>query len=270
MARYVPDKKIFEWTLFAIVNKIKPLLVGPTGCGKTLILEYIAALCGRPFLRIDHTQELEKAQVFGIVHIQPGGYTEFVPGDLPLSASTPAIDALDELSRAPGGANMIYKRLLDRNEIYMPEMKEAGAKAIIPDEYFCVAATDNTKGDGEDMDKYPMSNVQDAAFRNAWGILLECDYLDVKEEKALIKGLAPTMQASEITQLANLSKLLHAGFKKGDINTAFSPRQLDTICSLYNKGIALNQAIEMAYVSFVSKSELTDVRESIRAAFGSK
>jgi MoxR-like ATPase len=268
LGMYVPPKKDFEWISFSFTNAIKPLCVGPTGCGKTLAFEYYAAVCGRPCLRVDNTQELDKAQVFGTVHITDGD-TDFVPGDIPQSASEPTIVILDELSRATGGANMIYKRMLDRNEIYLPEMKKAGTKAITPDPEWRVCATDNTKGDGEDMDKYPMSNVQDAAFRNAWGILLEADYLPLAEEATLIKSFTDgKMPNQQVKGLASFSKLVHAGFKKGDISTAFSPRQIQTICQFYNAGIPLDEAIQMAYINFCSKSEMADVQESLRAALG--
>ena len=270
LAMYVPPRKDFEWISFAFATDEKVLYVGPTGCGKTLAFEYYAAVCGRPCLRVDNTQELDKAQVFGTVHITDGD-TDFVPGDIPQSASQPTIVILDELSRATGGANMIYKRMLDRGEIYMPEMKEAGTKAIVPDAHWRVCATDNTKGDGEDMDKYPMSNVQDAAFRNAWGILLEADYLSKSEETELIKSMAKGMMAAaDVNALATFSKLVHSGFKKGEINTAFSPRQLGTICKFYCAGIPLKDAIQMAYINFCSKSELADVMETLRASFGGK
>jgi MoxR-like ATPase len=269
MSGYIPPKKDFEWVSFAFAKGIKPLSVGPTGCGKTLMYEYYGAVTGRPVLRVDNTQELDKAQVFGTVHITDGD-TDFVPGDIPLSCAAPTVVILDELSRATGGANMIYKRMLDRNEVYMPEMKESGAKAITPDKYWVLCATDNTKGDGEDLDKYPMSNVQDAAFRNAWGILLEADYLDKSEETDMVRSLtSKKMPMKEAKKLATFSYLIHAGFKKGEINTAFSPRQLVNICDMYMGGVELRVAVQMCYINFVSSSELADVNESLRAAFGS-
>jgi len=171
-ATYVPPKEDFEWFSYAIVNGLKPLVVGPTGCGKTLMAEYYAASTGRPCLRIEHNVELDRATVFGQVHITEGD-TNFVPGMLICSAAAPTIVILDEVSRASGHANMIYKRIMDRGEIYIPEMKDAGLRAVKPDDFWAVCGTDNTKGDGEDLDKYPMSNIQDAAFRNAWSLLVK-------------------------------------------------------------------------------------------------
>ena len=175
---------------------------------------------------------------------------------------------LDEVSRAPGGANMIYKRALDRGELFVPEMKDAGQRAIKPVDGWIICGTDNTKGDGEDMDKYPMSNVQDAAFRNAMGAMIEFDYLPLKEEEALITGMAAEMDAGTVKKLAQFSNLMHGAFKESEINTAFSPRQLETICKHFNNGMDIRASIDLAFVSFCAKSELSDVKESLRACFG--
>jgi MoxR-like ATPase len=269
---YVPPEKEFEWFSLSIVSGAKCLVIGPTGCGKTLMAEYYAAITGRPCLRVDHTQELDKVQTFGQTHINNEGgvsVTEFIPGDIPLSASTPCIVILDEVSRATGGANMIYKRMLDRNTIYLPEMKQVGEKEIIPHPHWVVCGTDNTKGDGEDLDKYPMSNVQDAAFRNAWDILIEADYLKPSAEAALIRKMNSSIPKPDADKLAKFSKLMHDAFKSGQINTAFSPRQLKTICSFMERNVSMLNSIAMAYVSFCSKSEIADVSESLRAVFGS-
>jgi MoxR-like ATPase len=264
---YIPNKHDFEWLSFSISMGAKANVVGPTGCGKTLMFEYYAAITGRPCLRIEHNQELDKATVFGQVHITEGD-TDFVPGMFVVSAAAPTLVILDEVSRAPGGANMIYKRAMDRGEIYVPEMKDAGARAVKPHPQWVLCGTDNTKGDGEDMDKYPMSNVQDAAFRNAWDIMLLVDYLAKVEEAELIKGMAPRMGGTQVAALANFSHLMHTAFKTGDINTAFSPRQLSTICDCVTNGVAIKDAVEKSFVNFCSKSEVSDVRESYRAAFG--
>ena len=266
-AMYVPPKREFELLSFCFATDTTTLAVGPTGCGKTLAMEYYAAICGRPCLRIDHTEELDKASVFGQVHITNGD-TEFVPGMLVTSASAPTIVILDEVSRAPGGANMIYKRALDRGELFVPEMKDAGQRAIKPVDGWIICGTDNTKGDGEDMDKYPMSNVQDAAFRNAMGAMIEFDYLPLKEEEALITGMAAEMDAGTVKKLAQFSNLMHGAFKESAINTAFSPRQLETICKHFNNGMDIRASIDLSFVSFCAKSELSDVNESLRACFG--
>jgi hypothetical protein len=164
---------------------------------------------------------------------------------------------------------MIYKRIFDRGEIFIPEMKDAGMRAVTPHPQWSICGTDNTKGDGEDMDKYPMSNVQDTAMRNAWDIMLIVKYLDEHQELELIRLLSPEMKTITANALAKFSSLVHHGFGKGEISTAFSPRQLKTICGLYNQGVSLRESTEKAYSNFCAKSEMSDVMECFRAVFGS-
>ena len=68
-AMYVPPKREFELLSFCFSTDTTTLGVGPTGCGKTLAMEYYAAICGRPCLRIDHTEELDKASVLSPLHL---------------------------------------------------------------------------------------------------------------------------------------------------------------------------------------------------------
>jgi cobaltochelatase CobS len=270
---YVPPPKEFERFSLSMALGLKPNIVGPTGCGKTLMVEYFAAVTGRPFLRIEHNHELDKATVFGQTHINvdDAGHqsTDFVPGILPRSMDKPTMVALDELSRATGFANLIYQRLFDRRELSMPEMKGLENPVIKPVEGWAVCATDNTKGNGDDMDLYSASNVQDASFINRFDTVIEQNYLTVAQEEKLIEGLNSRLEEEDIRRLAKLSHLLHAGFSKGDIATAFSPRNLRAICKYTAAGMDIKDAIELNYLSRVSKSEHSDVMECIRTVFGS-
>ena len=115
-----------------------------------------------------------------------------------------------------------------------------------------------------------MSNVQDSAFRNRFDLMLEVDYLSPRQETDLIKKFSSRMTTAVASKLAKVSATLHKMFKDGDINTAFSPRQLKNIADYYDIGVDIHQAIEMAYTSFCSKSEASSVNEVVRSIFGSK
>jgi len=267
MATYVPPIREFEELSLAFSLGLKINVVGPTGCGKDTIFEYYAARTGRPYLRIQHDSSFDPCAVFGQVHIT-GGDTDFVPGTLPKSMPEPTLVTLSELTRSTGASNMVYQRLLDRNELALPELKDTTKAVIKPHSDWLICASDNTKGNGEDLDKYPMSNVQDGAFLNRWDMIIEADYLSEAQEKELIKVLSPAMDKRDIDRLAKLSNVLHAGYKKGDVQTAFSPRNLQAIAKLVSAGVLLRQAINMNYVSRCSMSEKPDVDECIRAVFG--
>jgi len=267
---YIPPVQEFETLSLSISLGLKVNVVGPTGAGKTLMYEYYAASTGRPYLRIEHNMELDKASIFGQVHINVDDdgkqSTDFVMGVLPKSLAEPTLCNLDELSRASGFANVMYQRLLDRRELALPELKSGGT--LKPDDFWVVCASDNTKGNGEDMDLYSASNVQDASFINRWDIVIEQDYLTQEQEIRLLAGISRTITPTEAERLAKFSYLCHAGFKKGDIATAFSPRNLTAIAKLVDAGVTVKDAIRMNYTTRCSKSEQSAVQEFVAAAFG--
>jgi MoxR-like ATPase len=264
---YVPPIEAFESYSLAISLGLKLNVVGPTGAGKTMMQEWYASMTGRPYLRIEHNASFDKTEVFGQVHITDGD-TDFKQGVLPKSMPVPTLVLLDELTRNTGYANMVYQRLLDRMELSLPELKDTDMSILTPSPHWVVCATDNTKGNGDDMEKYPMSNVQDSAFINRWDMIIEQDYMTVKEEEKLIKALLPSMTSANTAKLAQFSKLIHMGYKRGNIMTAYSPRNLVATCKLVGAGVKIKQAIEMNYVSRVSKSEASDVIECLTTAFG--
>ena len=76
------------------------------------------------------------------------------------------------------------------------------------------------------------------------------------------------LTTGEIQNLAKVSALFHAGFNKGELSVAFSPRNLIALTKLTAAGISLTSALEINYVSRVPKAEIADVIETIRAVFG--
>lgn len=267
---YVPPVEEIELASLSFATGQKLLNVGPTGAGKTLMFEYMAHMMGRPYLRIEHNVFFSYEAVFGQTHInttEDGTETDFVEGVFPKSMTSPTLVVLDETSRNTGHANILYQRALDRREFSLNEAKcGKGVRVAHPDWIIC--GTDNTKGNGDDMDKYSASNVQDQAFINRWDVIIETDYLTQEDEVTMIKRLAPKMDEDVAKSLAKFSGLMHAGFKSGEITTAFSPRNLVAICGFYNAGLTLRKAVEINYMSRCTKSELSDVNESFRTVFG--
>lgn len=266
-----PPKKAIELFSFASSYGLKSIIVGPTGSGKTLMTEWYAHKTGRPYLRIDHNRELEKATVFGQTHInvdEDGKQsTDFVPGILPNSMNEPTLVVLDELTRAPTDAQIQYQRLLDRRELFIPELK-GGAATIHPVSGWMLTATDNTKGNGDGLDVYSASNVQDAATFNRYDCVIDYDYLPVPQEKELIKKFWPEIPEQEAENLSKFSGLMHKAFITREVTVAFSPRNLLSVCKLMSGGMSAQTALDINFISRVSDAEIADVKESFKSVYG--
>jgi len=267
MEGYIIHKAIVESVSLCDNNGLKANMTGPTGCGKTQLAEWYAAKCGRPFMRISHTEAFDKTEVFGRMDITEGE-TVFTLGVLPQSFDTPFFVLLDELTLAPAGALMVYGTLLDRRHLLLPEMKTGGMKPLEPCKGWSVIAADNTKGNGDGMDRYISSNVQDSRFLNRFDVMLDMDYLSEDLEKDFIQRHNTRLTSTEVGQLALVSKLLHTGVKDATISTDFSPRNLMTICKLVNAGMTMANAFHINYLSRVVESEVQDIRETYRSVTG--
>ena len=265
MAGYVVDKAMVESFSLCESVGLKQNITGPTGCGKTQLVEWYAAMTGRPYMRVPHTEAFDRAEVFGQVHIT-AGETDFVMGVIPRTFIGPYLVLLDELTRAPAYALMAYGTLMDRRELILAEMKEGGIEPLKPSPGWSVCAADNTKGNGDGMDKYIASNVQDSAFLNRFDVVHETDYLSPKLEETMIENLFPA--GFDARKLAMLSSMLHTGSKDGTLSVDFSPRNLQALAKLVTAGMPLHKAFQINYMNRVTECELQDVQETFRAIYG--
>lgn len=265
MEGYILDKPMIENFSLCESLGLKQNVTGPTGCGKTQLVEWYAAMTGRPYMRIAHTESFDKVEIFGQCQIT-GGDTNFELGVLPRTFSKAYFVLGDEITRTPAGPLMTYGTMLDRRELILPEMKDAGIEPLKPVEGWSFVAADNTKGNGDGMDKYIASNVQDSAFLNRFDIVHDMDYLSTSAETAMLEGLG--MTAANAAKLASVSSLLHKGNKAGTLTCDFSPRNLQAIAKLVGAGLDMGQAFKMNYLSRVTEAEQTDVRETYRAVTG--
>jgi hypothetical protein len=212
-------------------------------------------------------EEIDQSKVFGKIDLV-GGETVFSPGLFPKRMVIPGIIDIDEASRAPAFALIMFQRPFDRREFVPYESKDAEVIKAHP--WNCIFLSDNTAGNGDDIDQYVASNVLDASTINRIQLFIKKDYMGRRDERRIIKKFSPDMSTDEVTALAKFSYLMHTGFKKGDIQSAFSPRNLKTICGAYNDGMSLQVAVTYNFINRLNKSETADVQESFRACFATE
>ena len=88
--------KIFE---AAYRNKLPILLKGPTGCGKTRFMEYMAWRLQRPLITVSCHDDLTASDLVGR-YLVKGGETTWVDGPLTRAVRAGAICYLDEIVEA--------------------------------------------------------------------------------------------------------------------------------------------------------------------------
>jgi len=120
-------------------QKLPILLKGPTGCGKTRFMEYMAWRLQRPLITVSCHDDLTASDLVGRYLIS-GGETIWVDGPLARAVRTGAICYLDEIVEARKDTMVVIHPLADNRRV-LP-IEKLGELLQAPDE-FCLAVSYN-------------------------------------------------------------------------------------------------------------------------------
>ncbi|VAX08140.1 Nitric oxide reductase activation protein NorQ [hydrothermal vent metagenome] len=120
-------------------QKLPVLLKGPTGCGKTRFMEYMAWRLQRPLITVSCHDDLTASDLVGRYLIS-GGETIWVDGPLARAVRTGAICYLDEIVEARKDTMVVIHPLADDRRV-LP-MEKLGELLQASDD-FCLAVSYN-------------------------------------------------------------------------------------------------------------------------------
>ena len=123
----------------AYANRLPVLLKGPTGCGKTRFMEYMAWRLKRPLITVSCHDDLTASDLVGR-YLVKGGETVWVDGPLARAVRAGAICYLDEIVEARKDTMVVIHPLADDRRA-LP-MEKLGI-IIEANEDFCLAISYN-------------------------------------------------------------------------------------------------------------------------------
>nr|KAJ0194819.1 hypothetical protein LSAT_V11C700343310 [Lactuca sativa] len=107
------------------IGRYPVLLQGPTSSGKTSLVQYLAAITGHEFVRINNHEHTDLQEYLGSYITDASGRLVFQEGVLVKAVRNGHWIVLDELNLAPSDVLEALNRLLDDNrELYVPELCE--------------------------------------------------------------------------------------------------------------------------------------------------
>ncbi|MEO3692763.1 CbbQ/NirQ/NorQ/GpvN family protein [Roseateles paludis] len=113
---YLPQGDECEVFAHAHAAGLPVLLKGPTGCGKTRLIEHMAARLGRPLITVSGHDDLGAADLTGR-HLIEGGDTVWVDGPLTRAVRQGAIFYLDEVVEARKDITVVLHPLADDRRV---------------------------------------------------------------------------------------------------------------------------------------------------------
>lgn len=125
---YLPQGREVELFECAYRNRIPVLLKGPTGCGKSRFMHYMAWKLKRPLITVSCHDDLTASDLVGRYLIR-GGETVWIDGPLTAAVKAGAICYLDEIVEARKDTIVVIHPLADDRRILPIEKKGELLKA---------------------------------------------------------------------------------------------------------------------------------------------
>lgn len=226
-----PDPNYVAWGNHSDVDAIiksklfHPIYItGPTGNGKSTMVEQICAKHKIPLIRVnlnstDDEDKLiaSKTLVDGNVVVEDGPVVIAMRKGIPI--------LIDEIDAGSANLLMCLQGVLEGKPLYVKSKNEI----VYPSVGFNVIATANTKGKGSDDGRYIGTNVLNEAFLERFAIVFEQEYPGSKIEGKIINNLMKSLNCVDTDFTAILIKWADAirrTFEDGGVDETITTRRL--------------------------------------------
>ena len=218
------------------------MMTGQAGCGKTMAAKSLVNALDRPdfYFNLGATQD-PRATLIGNVHFDKDKGTFFSQSLFVKAIQTEnAVILLDELTRAHPDAWNILMPVLDQGQRYLRLDEADGQETISVADGVTFIATANIGNE------YTATRQLDKALMDRFTII-EMDILTDVEELGLLEYMFPTVDKSELNNIANITHLtrVEAQTDNPRITSGVSTRTSVEIAGLLFDGFSLMEAADI-------------------------
>ncbi|MEF3193562.1 MAG: CbbQ/NirQ/NorQ/GpvN family protein [Halothiobacillaceae bacterium] len=125
---YQPQRNEVELFEAAYRNRLPVMIKGPTGCGKSRFVEYMAWRLGKPLITVACNEDMTAADLVGRWLLEANG-TRWQDGPLTTAARIGAICYLDEIVEARQDTTVVIHPLTDHRRVLPLDKKGELVKA---------------------------------------------------------------------------------------------------------------------------------------------
>ncbi len=243
---YLPQANEIEFALAAYHTQLPILLKGPTGCGKTRFMQYIAWKLERPLITVSCHDDLSTSDLVGRYLVKKNEAL-WVDGPLTLAVRYGAICYLDEIVEARKDTTVVIHPLGDdRRELPIEKLGEI----LTAPSTFMLAVSYNPGYQSVVKDLKPSTRQR--------FVSLAFDYPRRNLEEKIVQqeGGVDAALAAKLVRLAVMTR----GLKDSGLAEGASTRLLIQAAKLHRSGIDIGEACKAGIVE-----SLTDDPQLIAA-----
>jgi len=236
--------------------RLPVMIKGPTGCGKSRFIEYMAWKLGKPLITVACNEDMTASDLVGRYLLDANG-TRWLDGPLTVAARIGAICYLDEIVEARQDTTVVIHPLTDHRR-QLPLDKKGELVDAHADFQLVISYNPGYQS--------LMKDLKQSTKQRFSG--MEFDYPDAKVETSIVEKEAgiDAETAGKLVKIAHTARNL----KGHGLDEGISTRLLVYAANLMNKGIEARDACRMAMVRPITDD--ADIRatldHSIDAVFG--
>lgn len=236
---------------------------GPTGNGKSTMVEQICAKHKRPLIRVNLNMMTDEDQLIGSKTLTNGN-VEIVEGPVLIAMRQGITLLLDEIDAGSANTLLCLQPILEGKPYYFKLKNEM----IVPAEGFNVIATANTKGKGSDDGRYIGTNILNEAFLERFAVTFDQDYPNAKVEVKIIKNLMQSFNCLDeefAETLVKWADAIRRTFADGGVDETITTRRMIHIVRAYAIFKNRNKAVELCCNRFdaATKSAFIDLYDKV-------
>ena len=236
---------------------------GPTGNGKSTMVEQICAKHKRPLIRVNLNMMTDEDQLIGSKTLTNGN-VEIVEGPVLIAMRQGITLLLDEIDAGSANTLLCLQPILEGKPYYFKLKNEM----IIPAAGFNVIATANTKGKGSDDGRYIGTNILNEAFLERFAVTFDQDYPVAKVEIKIVKNLMQSFNCLDeefAETLVKWADAIRRTFADGGVDETITTRRLVHIVKAFSIFKDKKKAVELCTNRFdeITRTAFLDLFEKV-------
>ena len=229
-------------------------ITGPTGNGKSTMVEQICAKHKRNLIRVNLNMMSDEDQLIGSKTLNNGN-VEIVEGPVLIAMRTGSTLLLDEIDAGSANTLLCLQPILEGKPYYFKLKNET----IIPAAGFNIFATANTKGKGSDDGRYIGTNVLNEAFLERFAVTFEQEYPSAAVELKIIKNLMETYKCPDdefADTLVKWADAIRRTFDDGGVDETITTRRMTHIVRAFSIFKDKKKAVELCCNRFDQSTKM--------------